>query len=181
MVRITQASTVAIWREMFLKCPNLNFNDYRKEWADLQNEAEGIDQTVKSAGLVAKYLKMFKAEALQAGEIQFKPSGMVSLESVITESVPFDAMAEMLIIQSELVGLAAEAEGLTTQCRYLAEVLGKAVDIMTDNHIIANLTAQTSKMQSEIDSLKRHLEVTETKAKEEREFRNRPIHGEATR
>ena len=173
MVRITQASTVAIWREMFLKCPNLNFNDYRIEWADLQNEAEGTDQTAKSAGLVSKYLKMFKAEVSPASE--------PVAQSLGTAPVAFDAMAEMLIIQSDLAGLAAEAEGLTTQCRYLAEVLGQAVDIMTDNHIIANLTAQTSKMQSEIDSLKHHLEITETKVKEEREFRNRPIHGEATR
>jgi len=170
MVKITQASTVQLWRDMYLKQPNLNFNDYRIEWAGIQNDAEGIDQTAKSAGLVSKYLKMFKAEMFKAE---------VSVVSV--KETSFDAMAEMLIIQSELVGLATEAEGLTTQCRYLAEVLGKAVDILTDNQIIANLTAQTSKMQSEIDSLKHHLEASEAKAKQEREYRNRPIHGEATR
>jgi len=171
MVKITQASTVQLWRDMYLKQPNLNFNDYRIEWAGIQNDAEGIDQTAKSAGLVSKYLKMFKAETSQ-----------VSVVSVVSvKETSFDAMAEMLIIQSELVGLATEAEGLTTQCRYLAEVLGKAVDILTDNQIIANLTAQTSKMQSEIDSLKHHLEASEAKAKQEREYRNRPIHGEATR
>ena len=176
MVKITQASTVQLWRDMFLKQPNLNFSDYRIEWAGIQNDAEGIDQTAKSAGLVSKYLKMFKAEALQAGEIKFKETGMVSLEPV-----KFDAMAEMSLIQSELVGLASEAEGLTTECRYFAEVLGKAMDILTDNHIIANLTAQTTKMQSEIDSLKQHLESTEAEVLKERLLRNRPIHGEATR
>ena len=167
MVKITQASTVQLWREMYLERPNLNFNDYRIEWADLQNLAEGTDQTAKSAGLVSKYLKIFKAEMGQA--------------EVILEPGNSDPMAEMLTLKSELVGLAAEAEGVTTQCRYLAEVLGKTVDLLTDNHIIANLTAQTAKMQAEITRLKQNLEMSEAQAQQEREYRNRPTHGEATR
>jgi len=162
----TQASTIGLWREMFLTRPNLGFNDYRIEWAGIQNDAEGTDQTAKSAGLVSKYLRMFKAEA--------------ATEQVVSE--PFsDPMETLIDMQSQLAGLAREAEGVTNQCRFLADVVVKAIGMLTDSQIIDGLTSQTARMQQEIDSLKHHLDASNERLQQERLDRNVPIHGEATR
>ena len=184
MVKATEASTVALWREMFLKRPNLSFNDYRIEWAEIQNEAEDTDKTAISSGSVSKYLKIFKAEALQAGEIQFKESGMVSLEPVeaVGPFEAFDSKAELFLLQSQLAGIARDAETITNKVRLYGDAVATSIALLEDAEIMASLIARAETAESELAHMEAKVERAEALAKEEREKRIKEgmTHGEAT-
>ena len=191
MVKATEASTVALWREMYLVRPNLSFNDYRIEWAEIQNEAEDTDKTAISSGSVSKYLKIFKAEALQAGELQFKESGMVSLEPVHINVEPieaigpfesFDPKAELFLLQSQLVGIARNAETITNKVRLYGDAVATAITLLEDAEIMASLMARAETAERELAQMDAKLERAEALAKEEREKRitEGMTHGDAT-
>jgi len=169
----TLASTVLLWREHFLMSanvkPKLTIGDYRLNWAMLQNDAEGRYDTAKSASLVHKYLKLFKAEA--------------EAETVKVVDVPHspDTMTGIEKAQKRLSDLMKETLNFTRECKYLAEVIDKTQEILNDNQIITDLTTKANKLQAEVNNLKLHVAEAEAEAKQEREWRNRPIHGEATR
>jgi len=175
----TLASTILLWRVQFNEHPELSYDDYRLNWAMLQNNAEGKTETAKSASLVHKYIKLFKAEAEAAKVVE--AATVVEAVKVVEAPHHLDTMQDILKVQSQLAGLMQETIDFTKQCKYLAEVMDKAIEMLTDNRIITDLTAKANKLQAEVNNLKLHVEEAEAKAKQEREYRNRPIHGEATR
>lgn len=185
MVKATLASTVDLWRKHWQANPNVMTAELRLVWADIQNEAEGTDNTAVSSGSVSKYTQMFKHEALQAGTLKFKESGYTSLEP-IGPFDSFDSQAELLLVQSQLAGLARESENIANKIKLYSDAVNLALTLIEDSTIMGVLMERAQSAERELVTMERKLENAERLAREERDKRisesigNGNTHGEAT-
>jgi hypothetical protein len=182
MVKATQASTIALWRNHWLANPNISSTEMRLVWASIQNEAEGTGNTAISAGSVSKYAHMFKAEALQAGVVKFKESGMESLEAIEGPFEAFDSKAELYLLQSQLVGVAVTIENVSNKVRLYGDAVTVALTLLEDAQVMDSLVERAETAERELAQMEAKVERAEAIAREERDKRISQgiTHGDAT-
>jgi len=182
MVKATSASTISLWRIHWLAHPNVSSTEMRLVWAGIQNDAEGTSNTAVSAGSVSKYSHMFRAEALLAGEVKFKESGMVSLETVLEADVTGDTTADLILLQVQLVGLAKTAEEVTNKIRLYSDAINVAMSLIEDSQVMDSLVARAEAAERELSTMTAKVERAEAIAREERDRRIQAgiTHGDAT-
>jgi len=182
MVKATSASTISLWRIHWLAHPNVSSTEMRLVWAGIQNEAEGTSNTAVSAGSVTKYSHMFRAEALLAGEVKFKESGMVSLETVSEADVTGDTTADLILLQVQLVGIAKTAEEVSNKVRLYGDAVNVAMSLLEDSQAIDSLVARAETAERELAAMEAKVARAETIARDERDRRIKEgiSHGDAT-
>lgn len=184
MVKATLASTISLWRIHWLAHPNVSSTEMRLIWAGIQNDAEGTNNTAVSAGSVTKYSHMFRAEALLAGDVKFKESGMISLETVepVEADETGDTAADLILLQVQLVGLAKTAEELTNKVRLYGDAVNVAMSLIEDSQVMDSLVERAETAERELAAMASKVERAETIAREERDRRIREgiSHGDAT-
>lgn len=187
MVKATLASTISLWRIHWLAHPNVSSTEMRLIWAGIQNDAEGTNNTAVSAGSVTKYSHMFRAEALLAGDVKFKESGMISLETVepvepVEADETGDTAADLILLQVQLVGLAKTAEELTNKVRLYGDAVNVAMSLIEDSQVMDSLVERAETAERELAAMASKVERAEAIAREERDRRIREgiSHGDAT-
>ena len=125
---------------------------------------------------------MFKAEALQAGVVKFKESGMESLEAIEGPFEAFDSKAELYLLQSQLVGVAVTIENVSNKVRLYGDAVTVALTLLEDAQVMDSLVERAETAERELAQMEAKVERAEAIAREERDKRISQgiTHGDAT-